>query len=133
MTTDFGTDLSWTTDVDPLHRMATGTLLVSQAIFRRLNTPRGALLDDPEYGYDLVGQLSVGQTQKQIGRVQSEVRAECLKDERVDSVDVVFTQVNNGNGPSSVWNVAISGTTAAGPFKLVVGVADAKALVLEAA
>lgn len=128
--TDFGTDLSWTDDVDPAHAMVSGTLLVAQAIYRRLITPRGRLIGEPDYGFDIRGILSKGLTQKEVAKVQVEIRHECLKDERVASVDVTLTQSGT---LGSTWNIDIAGTTAAGPFKLVLAVADAAAIILEAA
>lgn len=50
---DYGTDLSCVVDLDAGLAEVTGNTLLAQALARRLITPRGGLLDDPNYGYDL--------------------------------------------------------------------------------
>jgi hypothetical protein len=81
----YGTDLSCVTEldndcaeVDPQSRVA-----VAQAITRRLTTPRGALIDDPDYGYDVRQFANRGTTQLELRAVADQCRGEAVKDDRV--------------------------------------------------
>lgn len=122
--TEFGTDLSWTWDVDPAHRLVSGAELVAQACFRRLITPRGALLDDPDYGLDLRAELSRAQTREYTASLPGRIEAELRKDPRVLAVAVEIEALAGfGN-----YEIAINGTCSEGPFELVVGVAEAAIL-----
>lgn len=75
-------------EVDPQSAAA-----VTQAIMRRLVTPRGALLDDRSYGFDLRSYCNKGTTQAELMQLQAQVRSEARKDDRVATVDaiIVFT------------------------------------------
>ena len=111
-----GTDWSCTSDVDPAGRMVSGRTCLAQAVYRRLITPRGVLIDDPNYGYDIAGELNDEVRPADVGRMQSAVQAECLKDERVvaASVTIVFA--------GGTLTVTIILTDSAGPFTLVLAV-----------
>jgi hypothetical protein len=58
--------------------------IIMQAIARRYQTPRGTLLDDPEYGLDLRGYLHKGLTQKDLRQLQTQALGEANKDQRID-------------------------------------------------
>jgi hypothetical protein len=58
--------------------------IITQAIARRYQTPRGTLLDDAEYGLDLRGFLHKGMTQKAIRQLQTQALGEANKDRRID-------------------------------------------------
>ncbi len=82
----WGTDLSCVTDVtermsevDPAKPTAVG-----QAVVRRYITPRGGLIDDANYGFDLRGYVNHGTTQETITQLSGQIRAEAVKDERVE-------------------------------------------------
>lgn len=86
----YGTDLSCITDltedlaeVDP-----NSTQAIAKALIRRLITPRGALPDDKDYGYDLRGLLNQGTTLAQLRSAGGQARSECRKDDRVSDVQV---------------------------------------------
>lgn len=126
---ELGIDLSWVNDVDPLHRYTTGTRLVAEAIYRRLITPRGALIDDPNYGIGIRSLLHRAMTRTQILALQGQIEKEIQKEEeRVASVTCTITQT----GPYE-FKVDVRGECAAGPFLLVVGSDQAGERILEAA
>lgn len=86
----YGTDLSCVTEladdaaeVDPMSRVA-----VAQAITRRLTTPRGALIDDPDYGFDVRQFANRGTTQLELRAVADQCRGECVKDDRVSAATI---------------------------------------------
>lgn len=91
---DYGVDLSCVTDLDPVLRTVTGKTLLAQAIVRRLTTPRGMLIDDPNYGLDVREWLSMEMTPIVLARLRAAVRSELEKDERVSSVNVDTTFTN---------------------------------------
>lgn len=88
MATDYGTDVSCSTYLDPYFALVSGPEGVAQAIARRLQTPLGGLLTDPTYGFDLRALLNSGLTQAATLAIQTGIEAQCLYDERVDSVEV---------------------------------------------
>jgi hypothetical protein len=95
----YGTDLSCVTDlafdyseVDPF-----GTQGIAEALLRRYITPRGGLLDDPDYGLDVRAFLNQGATPLQLQAYPSQMRGEAKKDDRVVDADitVVYTAQSN--------------------------------------
>lgn len=112
--TDFGTDLLWIDDLDPTHRMTSGTALVGQAIYHRLITPRGGLIDDPNYGLGLIEQLHQAKTPVQQRALVTQIKAEALKDERVERCDVTMADLGGGR-----VDISLAIDCSAGPFKLI--------------
>lgn len=89
----YGRDLDCVTDiteecaeVDPLSRRA-----VVQAVLRRLTTPRGALIDDPDYGYDVRSFCNRGTTTLELRAISDQCRGEAMKDDRVTEATVKVT------------------------------------------
>jgi hypothetical protein len=88
--------VSYGTDIFCYDRLMTGRLasraeVVAQAVFRRLTTARGTLRDGDEglvYGLDLLGFVGTVGTDAAIAALPDAIRAECLKDDRVDACDV---------------------------------------------
>lgn len=113
-TTDFGTDLLWVDDLDPTHRLVSGVALVGQAIYHRLITPRGRMIDDANYGLGLIEHLHKAQTPVQLRALQTLISAEALKDERVESCTAVLTDLGGGR-----VDIQLSVECSAGPFKLI--------------
>lgn len=58
--------------------------IIMHAIARRYQTPRGTLLDDPEYGLDLRGFLHKGLAQKDLRQLQTQALGEANKDQRIE-------------------------------------------------
>lgn len=122
----FGVDLWCLDDVDELGRTVTGPEGVGQALYRRFKTRRGGLLDDEDYGFDLQELLSKGMTREQLAAIPGQIRAECLKDERIESATVTTRLL----APETL-EVTIRAVTGLGPFSLVLSAsAAAIALVL---
>lgn len=86
----YGTDLVCVTDVtDTLDEVdSQSPAAIAQAIVRRLITPRGGLIDDAEYGYDLRAFVNQGVTQAELARITDSVRSEARKDDRVSDARV---------------------------------------------
>jgi hypothetical protein len=113
---DLGHDLSCVSDLDPSMREVQGRIALAQACARRLQTPRGRLIDDPDYGYDLTDEIGDDLSPSDIARIASSVDAEMLKDERVLASSTVVTFLNQ------ILIVTVSLTDGAGPFLLVLQV-----------
>lgn len=88
---DFGTDLHCVDDIRPTFEMATGRLVLAQALARRLATPRGGLFYDRTYGLDLREYLNADFEPGDTFRLQAAVAAECERDERVDRASATAT------------------------------------------
>lgn len=115
---DFGRDVSCT-DSLKTGRFATGVRLVAEAAYRRLITPRGMLRggeDEANYGFDLTEMCGTTSPESTAVSLPGRIRSELTKDERIATVDVEVLVVRTG--PSASFDITISCTTAAGPFKL---------------
>jgi phage baseplate assembly protein W len=117
----FGQCWSCVTDLSSPGIYVTGNQAIGEAIARRLQTPRGGLIDDPNYGYDLTDFLNDDLTTADLALIQSNVNAECVKDERVTAASTTLTFTGG------VLIVTIAVTTSAGPFTLVLSVSSVAA------
>lgn len=116
MAADLGTDVGGFLDVDPEGKMVSGRRCLAEAAARRLITPRGRLIDDPNYGTDVREYLNDDMGPADLALMFSAVIAECLKDERVVGADVTGTFVNG----AVTLNITL--TDGDGPFSLVLSV-----------
>jgi hypothetical protein len=127
MTIDFGT--SWGTplgqDLSSPSYMASGNLVVFEAVLRRWTTPTGALIDDPNYGYSLIDLVSDDLSPRDLRRAQQRLAAEATKDERVRRCVVVLALSVAG-----LLSVDATITTANGPFRFVLAVSAVTPLTL---
>ncbi len=119
---DLGTCLDCLTDLNPSSAMVSGRTALAQAIARRLQTPRGVLFDDPNYGFDVAGYLNDDLSTSDLGKIQSGITEECKKDARVIDASCVVTL--SGSGDLLTLRAEISLVGAAGPFALVVEVSN---------
>lgn len=95
----YGTDLRCSSDLteqmeeieDPF-----STLALAEAIVRRLDCPRGQLVDDPDYGLDLRSMCNRGMTADALRALGGQVRAELLKDDRIDLLGVTVRPSSTG-------------------------------------
>jgi hypothetical protein len=86
---DYGRD-TYCTDQIKSGRLVSGNMLLAQALYRRLITPRGTLRGgeaEANYGFDLLGLLGTTATSADIASLPSQIRNELMKDERVDDVE----------------------------------------------
>lgn len=102
--------MSYGTDSYCYDRLVTGQLvsgpeLVAQAIYRRLTTARGTLRDGDDglvYGIDLQDFVGRMATESAVVVLPDIVRAEVLKDDRVERVEVLATPVKGTDGLVSI-------------------------------
>ncbi len=129
----FGSDLSCTDDItaDAAELAGNDPLLVAQAVYRRLITARGALPDDPDYGFDVRGLCGKPLTRQQMTEIPGRVRAELQKDDRILDETLIVTITPAGGISNGDFDLDIQGETADGPFSLTLGVSDAEALLKE--
>jgi hypothetical protein len=123
---DYGTDLSCVFDLDPMGAMVTGRTLLSQALIRRISTPRGRLLDDPNYGFDVTDALGDDVTAADVAQIGSGMDSEFLKDERVVSSVTVVTFARG------ILNTTSTITDGTGPFSLVLSIDKVTGQILQA-
>jgi phage baseplate assembly protein W len=113
-------------DLDPLGGTVTGRRAVGQAIARRLVTPRGGLLDDESYGYDLRQLVGEALRPGDLATVEAEIADQCRMDERVDDVAVAVTLAATG-----ALRVELTiATETLGPLRLVLAVSAVSAEIL---
>ncbi len=120
--TPYGRDTYCTNRLRP-GRVVEGVELVGQALYRRLTTRRGTLLDDPNYGIHLLELLGSSVSEDMRASYPGRIRNECLKEPRVDSVTVTITE--NQEGAGLTWTVDLDVLTTEGDtFDLVLSVSD---------
>lgn len=122
--TGFGRDTSCLTELRP-GRYATGARLVAEAAYRRLTTPKGALLggdDEANYGLDLLEVIGAMNPKAIAAALPAQIRHELLQDDRISSVDAVCNVVTSG--PNTTIQIEISAETDVGPFDLTLAVSD---------
>ena len=120
---NYGSDLSCLNDLDPSMLETSGLHMLAQALCRRLITPRGTLIDDANYGFDLRQFLGDDLAPADVARISAGVDAELVKDERVaasqttagllSGVLTVSTAVTPSSGPNFQLVVAVSAVTVA--------------------
>jgi hypothetical protein len=112
--TAFGVDLGGVLDVESTLVLRMDRQALSEALLRRLTTPRGSLFYDFDYGFDLRQFLSAPAPQP--GYLEMQVRTEVEKDERVEGVDVQSSFVGE------TLTVQLTVTDGDGPFNLTLEV-----------
>jgi hypothetical protein len=110
----YGHDLSCTTDLDPSMAEVDGRQLLGQALARRLQVPRGGLIDDPNYGTCVSDFIDDDMQTSDLARLTAMIDAECAKDERVVSTSTTVVLVAPG-----VLTITINVTDRNGAFRLV--------------
>lgn len=115
VTIDYGTDLDCADDLTEIMREISGQNVVAQAIYRRLTTPRGQLIDDEDYGIDVRSFLSRGVDAGRLREIEGTIRQEVLKDERVANVTAKATI----DYKTYSMSVSLIVSTGDGPFRLV--------------
>jgi hypothetical protein len=116
---DYGQTLSCVFDIGPMGEMVSGLTALSQALVRRITTPRGRLLTDPNYGYDVNGELNDDVTAAQVGSIAANMDQEFLKDQRVfaSSTTAALSPLGELDTVSSIQS-------ALGPFTLTLNVSQ---------
>ena len=124
---DYGSTISCTFDLDPMGATVSGLTALSQALIRRITTPRGRLLTDPNYGYDITGELNDDVTTQQVGAIGSNVDQEFLKDQRVFASSTTVALQADGS-----LDVSSQVQSALGPFSLVLNVSAVTVSIIQA-
>ena len=124
-TDDLGRDLSCSSDLTDLMLDVDEITALAQAVFRRITTPHGMVIDAPDYGRDLRELLSKGLTAAERDSSLTLFRAEILKDERIEECIMTATFV----GDSGIVTMACKSSL--GPFKFTCDVSAAEVLMSE--
>lgn len=125
--TQYGSDLSCITDIDGSGLEVTGRRVLSQALARRIISPRGCLVDDPNYGTDLTTYINADIPRGGEGRIASQADAEFRKDERV------ISSLTTASFLAGVVTLSTTITDGAGPFSLVLAITSVGVSVLQPA
>lgn len=128
----YGVDL-WCTDELNTARFARRSMVVAQALYRRLTTPYGDLLDrdgNPlDYGFDLAGYIGRADTGSVELTIADVAAAQCRKDDRVRSCRGEARATRHPNGDVDI-DLALTvvlddefGTT----FRMTMTISEARA------
>jgi hypothetical protein len=90
----YGVDWSCTNDVDGGGLEVDGVTVLAQALYRRIITPRGGLIYDLNYGFDIRQFLNADVAQGDIARIAFGVDTEFRKDQRVFQSQSTVTFTN---------------------------------------
>lgn len=128
--TDFGTDLSCDgNDITGNDAMVSGNLIVAQSLVRRIVTPRGGVIDDPDYGYDVTAQIDSIGDQRSLARTLAMMDAEFRKDERVAYAQTIGTLTGPLSGQTLRTTTTIQ--TAQGTFTMTLAISNVTATTLK--
>lgn len=117
---DYGSDLSCTTDLDPLLRLVSGAEMMAQVCLHRLYCRKGSLIGSPNENTidarDFIAQSINGV--RDLQRIKGVCTNVLTADERIFSADVQasFDQ------KAQLLTLRITGTGALGPFNLTLAV-----------
>jgi hypothetical protein len=112
---DFGTDVLTFPDLDETLSPARGFRVLAEAICRRLVTPRGQMLFEPNYGFDVRSFLNAPIRMPELAAIKAGVEDQCEADERAVSAECS----PEFNPQTGILKLPISVETAEGPFQLV--------------
>jgi hypothetical protein len=101
---------------------------IAQALARRLQTPRGTLQDDLDYGRDLRAYLNRGLAVQDLRALEGEVRLEAAKDDRISEVEASVT-LPTLSRLSIALKVYPEDPNTGGPFDLILAVTSAEVVV----
>lgn len=124
-------DLGGIEDIDPGGTEVTEWLALGQAIARRILTPRGRLIDDPWYGMTVRDWMNEGVTELKIVQLQTAIRLEVRKDERVVDAEVVCSW--DFNSKTITIDIEVTGVELDVSLTLAVDQVSANLLRVEAA
>lgn len=102
---------------------------ISQALARRFQTPRGALVqDDPDFGKDVRAYLNRGTPVADLRALAGELRLEAMKDDRISDLQITVTLPT-----LSTMSIAVVVTPqdprTGGPFDLILAVTSGEVIV----
>ena len=127
----YGSDISGALDVDPTMAETNpfSTLALAESLVRRLDTPRGSLPDDKNWGISVASYLNKGSTSQDILQIAGQIRNELLLDDRVDTLTVEMKP--DAVGKNVRVSISVQPLAAfAGPFTLTLNASDT-GLILE--
>jgi hypothetical protein len=126
----YGSDLSCTDDITPDADEIPGDSLraLAESNYRRVTTRRGSIPDAPDDGVDINDYLNQGITPEKLAEIPGILKNELEKDDRNEPGSVAVVMTPTG---ADTYDIAISGTAAAGPFSLTFAVKDGEATLKE--
>ncbi len=125
----YGSDVRCSSDLDERAEEVGGfsTLALAEALVRRLDTPRGSLPDDPDYGLDVKGYCNRATTAAELLALAGQIRTELQKDDRVDLAAVMVAPSASG-GTLAIQIRIVPVDPRLGPFALTLAASSAEVL-----
>jgi len=122
---DLGADIMCEHDLDPGLRLVTGTRNVAWDIAWRIQTVRGGLFYDANYGAGMIESCHDVVDRRVLSTCQATIQAELRKDDRILS----STTSVRWSPATRTMSSELVCTSAAGPFRLVANVSEADTVV----
>jgi hypothetical protein len=124
---NYGSDLSCTTDLDPLGTVVSGAAMVRERAIRRLISRKGSILSAPfAETIDVRDLLSDAVAPGGAARIQANVRTALLDDECIAAATVQITYLPT----SKTMMIAVACDGALGPFAFTLDVGSVTVSVL---
>lgn len=111
-----GYDLSCWDDLDPSMAEVSGAAMMDEVAHRRINTSRGQLITDMNYGINVWDILSAEATPAQVAQVSGLVDQELLKDDRIQSSSSALDTTVTPNTLATVLQAATGPFSQIGPL-----------------
>lgn len=118
MSENLGIDLALLHDFPAGFELASGRRNLAYACARRLDTRRGSLIRDDDYGEDMREELNAEVEEYDLRQIESKARAELLKEPRVESVNVDATY----NFSRQSLDLSITIDDGDGPFTFILSI-----------
>lgn len=115
MAIDYGTTFACATDFTPQMSTVSGLRAVAEAVARRLQTDRGALWYDLDYGTNITRFVNAAVP---LSSIETMVENEAIKDERVNDCTCEATQIDMS------LSLRIQLEADEGPFEFVLSVSE---------
>ncbi len=128
----YGSDLSCVSDIttDAAELASNSVHGLTQSVLRAWSTSPGSLIDDPGYGFDLIGLLHSGVPKEQIDTLAGRLSVEATRDDRIDAISLKLTLGANYKS-LTIDAVVTPADSTLGEFSFVAAVSDDLAATLE--
>lgn len=125
----FGVDIKCFDDLDPYFSLIGGIGVLVQDLYHRVTCAPGSVPGAPNFGFDVRLLLSQAMTNQELASIQSNMVAQLMDDERVQSASVQATY-SNGTLSVTANGVALNPQIGAQPFQFVAALSSIGAQLL---
>ena len=127
MSVDFGLDLACMTDLSPTMAETASMVTLAQALVRMVTTPRGSVVDAPNWGIDVTAYVDGPMDARGAQKVASLMDAQFRQDDRVLRSSTQATW----NASTETLRTVSAIITSNGPIRLTLDISNVTVALLE--